>query len=243
MNFQIVLNSLDTRQFTNVNVKGLFYDFGLQYQLRLYHDRDDPDPRRDIFAYFGAYGSAGNNLYTKTSQYWDRYYYNTDTALTVQDTLQSTYNVKGRIKLPYNFGAGVMFGNERFWMIGADYKYQAWSQYTTPLDNGGLTNSWQISVGAQITPKYEDRSYMNNVQYRIGGYYGKTDIMINGINLSQEGATVSFGFPLRSIAHINFGGDFGSMGAADKSIIRVNYYRFSIGFVLNDSWFVKRKFD
>lgn len=237
------VNALDTRQFTNVNLKGLYYDFGLQYRQRIYHNQDDPDPRKDIFVYFGAYGSAGNNLTTKTSEYWDRYYYNTDTQITVQDTLLATYNIKGQIKLPFNLGAGVMFGNERFWMAGLDFKYQNWSSYTTPLDNGGLANSWQVSVGAQVTPKYEDRGYLNNVQYRFGAYYGMSDIVVNGVNLSQGGATLSFGFPLRSIAHINFGGDFGSLGAPEKDIIRVNYYRFSIGFVLNDSWFIKRKFD
>jgi hypothetical protein len=239
------INAMNTENYVNMNAKGLMYNVGIIYQVRLYHNREDPDVRRDIYAYFGAYGSGGSNLTTTVSEYWNRNYLNsTDSTLTVADTLQSIYNQKGKIKVPYNFGAGAMFGNERFWMIGADFKYQNWTNYTTPLDNGGLVNSWQVSVGAQIIPKVDDRAYLNNVQYRLGAYYGKSDIVINGTNLSQGGATLSFGFPLiRNTAHINFTGDFGSIGAPDKSIIRANYYRFSLGFVLNDAWFIKRKFD
>ena len=137
-----------------------------------------------------------------------------------------------------------MFGNERFWLLGADFKYMNWSSYSTPLDNGGLSNSWQISLGAQLTPKYDDRNFLNRIQYRIGAYYGKSEVSIQGYNLSQAGATLGLGLPLKNIAHINIAGDFGSIGGSpDRSVFSESFYRVTFGIVLNDIWFVKRKFD
>ena len=178
------------------------------------------------------------------SNYWDRFHHDLNGNLVVIDTLQSTFNQKGKITLPFNFGAGVMFGNERFWLLGADFKYMNWSSYSTPLDNGGLSNSWQISLGAQLTPKYDDRNFLNRIQYRIGAYYGKSEVSIQGYNLSQAGATLGLGLPLKNIAHINIAGDFGSIGGSpDRSVFSESFYRVTFGIVLNDIWFVKRKFD
>ncbi|HWB64623.1 MAG TPA: hypothetical protein VG603_14000 [Chitinophagales bacterium] len=237
------LYGLSTRNINNVNVNGFNYTVGVQYQKLLYHNHDEQDNRHDINMYIGAYGSGGIKLRTKSSNYWDRFYYDTYNALQVLDTLESTFNVKGKINLPFNIGAGMMFGNETFWLAGFDFKYANWSSYTTPLDNGGLNDSWQLSFGAQITPKLGDKGYLNNMQYRFGGYYGQSEILFNGHSFTQGGATIGFGLPFKNIAHLNLTGDFGSLSTPDRNIIRESYYRFTIGLVLNDIWFIKQKFD
>lgn len=238
-------SSYTTQNITNVNMKAFSYNVGVQYQKLIYHNRDDPDARRDIYAFFGAYGSGGLKMTAKVTSYWERTNYNLSTgAQEVVDTLQSQLPQIGKITLPYNMGAGVMFGNERFWLAGLDFKYTGWSSYTTILDNGGLVNSWQISAGAQITPKYDDRSYFKRVQYRLGMYYGKSEISFAGSQLNQGGATFGLGLPFKSVAHLNLTGDFGSLGSAgNKAVLQETYYRFTIGLVLNDVWFIKRKFD
>lgn len=237
--------SYATRNIDDVNIKGFSYNVGVQYQKQIYHNRDDPDARRDIYAFFGAYGSGGTSLTAKVNSYWDRYNFPVSTGTqAIVDTLQQGVLQTGKIKMPVSVGAGLMFGNERFWLLGADFKYTTWSDYTTILDNGGLANSWQLSVGAQITPKYDDLNYFKHMQYRLGAYYGKSEISFNGDHLSQGGATIGLGFPFKSVAHINLTGDFGELGdPGNKQIVQQAYYRFTVGFVLNDIWFIKRKFD
>jgi len=234
-----------TRNITTVNMKSFSYNIGVQYQKLIYHNRDDPDARRDIYLFFGAYGSGGLKMTAQINSYWDRYNFPISTdAQTVIDTLQQGALQTGKITMPMNLGAGLMFGNERFWLIGADFKYNTWGNYTTPLDNGGLANSWQASFGAQLTPKYDDRNYFLHMQYRLGAYYGKSEISFNGDHLGQGGATIGLGFPFKSVAHINLTADIGELGDPGNSqVLQQTYYRFTIGFVLNDIWFIKRKFD
>jgi hypothetical protein len=243
ISFPDTVYAYNTNNQMYVNCKSFAYTVGLQYQKMIYHNRDNPDPRRDIYAFFGAYAEGNSNMAVNISQYETRFNYSTG-AITVLDTLQSSSGAKGTITMPYTIGAGAMFGNERFWFLGFDYKYTNWSSYTTPLDNGGLVNSWQASFGAQVTPKYDDRGYINRIQYRLGAYYGKSEYYFFNDHVSQGGATLGLGFPLwKQMGHLNFTGDFGTIGSGVKSDIHDNYYRFTVGLVLNDIWFIKRKFD
>ena len=77
----------------------------------------------------------------------------------------------------------------------------------------------------------------------MGGYYGKEDLVFNSKQLNKAGGTIGLGLPLKNVAHINLAADFGSIGAADKALVKENYYRLTVGLVLNDIWFIKRKFD
>ena len=66
-------SSYSTQNVTNVNLKSFSYNIGIQYQKLIYHNRDDPDARRDIYAFFGAYGSGGLKMNAKVSSYWERF--------------------------------------------------------------------------------------------------------------------------------------------------------------------------
>jgi len=238
--------SYATQNITDVNVKSFSYNVGIQYQKQIYHNRDDPDERRDIYIFFGAYGSSSLKMTARVTSYWERSVFSTsNSAQTVVDTLSSQIPQTGKITLPYKAGTGLMFGNERFWLFGVDFKYQGWGSYSTILDNGtGLTNSWSMSAGGQITPKYNDRNYLLRMQFRAGMYYGKNELTFAGSQLTQAGATLGLGFPFKSFAHINVTGDFGSLGSAGNTqVLQESYYRFTIGLVMNDVWFIKRKFN
>jgi len=234
-----------TRNITSMNVKSFIYTVGVQYQKLIFHSSNEPDARTDIFMTFGAYGSGGMKMNAKVSNYWDRY--TIDPLLGVlADTIDGDFNKKATVNLPFNIGTGVMFGNERYWLLGADFKFMNWDKYSTPLNNGGLSNSWRISFGGQITPKYDEvdkKKYLSKVQYRAGVYYGKSEINFNGNQLNEVGGTIGLGIPFKTVAHLNLTGDFGSRGGSDKATIRETYYRVTFGFVLNDIWFIKRKFD
>lgn len=241
--------SFNTRNVTNMGISSFNYNVGLQYQHRIYHNSDSLDPRGDIFIMLGAYGSGGVKMNANVSSRWERFVVSSTSGLIAVDTPQISAGVKSKVSLPMNVGGGVMFGNELFWLAGVDFRYANWSSYKSPLNSDKLGDSWRVSFGAQITPKFDDlRNYLARVQYRLGGYYGKSEVLYNGKNLSDAGATIGLGFPLKATkffrGSLNLTGNFGSRIAPDAAAIRENYYRFTFGFVLNDyDWFVKRKFD
>ncbi len=241
--------SFNTRNVTNMGVSSFNYNVGVQYQYRIYHNSDSLDPRGDIFINIGAYGSGGVKMRTNVTSRWERFVVSSSAGLIAVDTPQISEGVKTKVSLPMNVGAGVMFGNELFWLAGVDFRYANWSSFTSPISSDKLGDTWRLSFGAQITPKFDDlRNYLARVQYRLGGYYGKSEVLYNGKNLSDAGATLGLGFPLKATkffrGSLNLTGNFGSRVATDAAAIRENYYRVTFGFVLNDyDWFVKRKFD
>lgn len=249
LDYQKVISFPDTvyayssRNVTTLNAGMFNYKVGIQYRRRIFHNRDNPDERTDIFMTLGAYGSGGVKMNAKISNYWDRFEVITGYGAVPVDTQESTFNKKYKLGMPYNIGAGFMFGNERFWMLGADFAYNKWSDFTTPLNNGGLNDSWKASLGFQITPRYDDRKYFNKVQYRLGAYVGQTQFNYKGKALSEAGGTIGLGFPFKSVARLNITGDFGSRYTGNTQAISETYYRLTFGFVLNDIWFIKRKYD
>lgn len=240
--------AFNTRYVSDMGVSSFNYNVGLQYQYRIFHNPDAADARTDIYVTLGAYGNGGVKMNANVTNRWERFVV-TSAGLTAIDTPQISASVKSKLSLPWNFGAGAMFGNELYWMVGADFRYANWSSFTSPLNSDPLGDSWRFNVGAQITPKYDDvKNYMARIQYRLGGYYGKSEVLVNGKNLSDAGGTLGLGFPLKTMrlfrGSLNLTGNFGSRTSTDASAIKENYYRVTFGFVLNDyDWFVKRKFD
>jgi len=242
------IDAYSTRNITSMNVSSFNYSVGLQYRTIIRAKRDN-DERSAIYMTLGAYGSGGIKMNAKTSNYWERFDIDASTnTVSIIDTSLATYNVKSKLNMPYNLGLGAMFGNERFWLAGADFKYSAWSRFTSPLSNDVLKDNWRVAVGIQVTPKYDDRKYFNRVQYRFGGYYGKSQFAYKGSQLSEAGGTVGLGFPFKlsqsTSAALNVSADIGKRSAPNADAISESFYKITIGFVLNDRlWFIKRKFD
>lgn len=246
LSFPDTLFAYSSRNVTSFNAYGFNYNAGVQYRRRIYHSTDSLDERSDIFMTLGAYVSGGIKLNTKISNYWDRVDITSSTVTSV-DTPLWNYNLQGKVSMPVIYGGGLMFGNERFWMLMADFRYTTWSKFSSPVNNGTLKDSWRVAGGAQIIPKYDDRKYFNRMQYRAGFYYSQSEIVYNGKNLAETGGTVGLGFPFKlfknTTASINVTGDFGTRGTSDVTALRETFYRFTFGFVINDTWFIKRKFD
>ncbi len=237
------LRAYSSRSTVSMNVNGVSYNAGFQYRRRIYHN-SDREERTDIYFTLGGYASGGVKVNTKTSSYWDRINISS-TGVSVIDSQQVSSDSKGKVLLPVTAGGGFMFGNERFWQIGADFRWTNWKKYQSPFNNGNLADSWRIGLGVQIVPKYGERKYLSNVQYRLGGYYASSEITYQGKALTEYGGTLGLGLPLyRNLASLNLSADIGSRGGDNAAVIRETYYRFTLGFTLNDPfWFIKRKFD
>ena len=151
--------------------------------------------------------------------------------------------------MPYNIGVGATVGNETWWMLGLDFRYAGWGIYSSDLNNDQLANSWRLALGASIVPNSEAKNYLAQIQYKGGVYYGKSEIMNAGKQLSEYGGSVGLTLPIRfsaiyrEAARIHLSGDFGTRTPNNSALISENYYRIYFGFTLSNLWFQKRKFD
>lgn len=166
-------------------------------------------------------------------------------VIVIRDTLQNTNSVKGDVHLPLSAGIGFTMQKGNKWILGVDYSVQQWSDFTYFGNSDSLVDSWKVSLGAQFTPN--DRSikaYWKQIQYRAGFHYGKSFLELNGTHLESMAASLGFGFPVRRAGTtVHFTTEAGKRGSLKNNLVEEKYLMFTLGFTLNDRWFVKPKYD
>ncbi|GET20947.1 hypothetical protein [Prolixibacter denitrificans] len=163
----------------------------------------------------------------------------TDTLTHIEDRSQLT-------KLPVTYGAGVSYVIKNKITLGADYYHQSWSQATvfgqTP---SYLTDRNRYSAGVEWNPnQYSIRSYWNRAYYRMGMFYENSYLYLNGTQINSYGMTFGIGLPLsRSRSTLNLSAEFGRLGTTSNNLLKEDYAKLTLHFLLNERWFIKRKFD
>ncbi|HNP48104.1 MAG TPA: hypothetical protein PKK99_02770 [Bacteroidia bacterium] len=192
---------------------------------------------------FSLAPSAGLNARNSTLIY--NFKYGIDNSILIRDTIVDTRSEKGTLKLPLSMGFGLAARKGSKWIMGADFNLQNWKEYSSFGQNDSLSDSWRLGAGAQFTPNDRAlKSYLKTIQYRLGFHYSQTFLNLNQTQLNEMGASLGFGFPIRRVAStIQLAVEAGSRGTTDNQLIREKYIRFTLGFTLNDRWFIKPKYD
>jgi hypothetical protein len=71
--------------------------------------------------------------------------------------------------------------------------------------------------------------------------YEKTGLVVNGESINDVGLTLGLGLPITGLSNVNIGFELGKRYYIG-GLVQENYANISIGFSLNDKWFVQRKF-
>jgi hypothetical protein len=257
------ITAYNIQNLSTTRVYGFIYNIGLQYRHRILKKTSQNALKNDVFFSVGAQGTTNVKVNTRVSSMWERYT-GTDPQVMIDTPLNYADRI-GKITLPYNFSVGATVGNESWWLVGVDFKYTGWSQFvngaaTLPMypiagSNWGFGDSWRFTGGAGIVPDADSKKFFSRIQYKIGGYYGKSELVYHatsdgpGTHMSEYGATLGVSVPIlfngiyREAAHFHFAADIGARTPGVTGLISENYYRFNFGFTLNNVWFIKRKFD
>lgn len=208
----------------------------------------------------GAYTSVPMNLDASVNRVYDRYIVSGSSTATV-DTVLDVAESKVKLNFPVVVGTGFSFGDDQRWLWGVDVRYTAWTGYNNVANDVHLHDTWRIGTGFEIIPDYRGKSkkgdkthirYFKRVSYRLGGYYENGALKLNGTNISQYGMTFGLGLPLTSyseyykgasISYLNLSFDIGSRGTTNNDLIGEFYFGGTIGILLNDRWFVQRKYN
>lgn len=171
---------------------------------------------------------------------------NSSSSSPIIDTLSHVENVGNGLTLPLSYGGGFTYTYKNKIVFGADLYHQQWSNAsylgsTSPY----LTNSTRYASGFEITPNpFSIRNYWSRAQYRIGGFYEKSYLIINGQQVNSYGLTMGLGIPFtRSLSTLNLSAEIGRLGTTENNLIRETYAKFTLHLLLHDRWFIKRKFD
>jgi hypothetical protein len=203
---------------------------------------------------FGATYSAKANISTKQNAAQER--------RTLDESVISrlvTDSLEGYTTLPQLLQFGVSFDDNKYWTVAADYSILKGSDFRgfSEAKEGGrqeLGDGYRLGLGTEFTPDPGSvSSYLKRVTYRVGGYYGNSQINTSAIgtnDLRDKALTLGFSLPLgvgvrppdytQAILSTSF--TVGTL-EAEESGLKEQYFRVNVGITFNNRWFIKRKFD
>lgn len=233
--------AMNSRTDSSSSISGLTYDVGLQYTANF---------SSSTKITFGYTVNTGSRINSKKSVLTTRYRF--ASAEDETPALDSTYFNEGdrtKIDMPLTHTVGFAVQKDNRWLFGADAHLGKWSEFSDNGINQGLNDSYGIAVGGQITPDIQAVSnYLKLIDYRLGFKYDRSYISVNNNDINQYALTVGFGFPLpstlnRTFYKINLSAELGNRGTLQNNLVRERFVNIHLGFTLNDTWFIKPKFE
>ena len=170
------------------------------------------------------------------------------------DTISDYLIQQGYIKMPTFLGFGVNISKGKHWLIGMDYNYSQWSDYSSfEEDITYMDNLNTFVLGGYWTPNLSDiHNYWNTVQYRFGlsfsqGYLDLNylkDLQLSSGLLKDYKISLGLGLPIpKNLSEANIGFQYGLRGTNDNNLINEKYFNIIFSITFNDKWFAKRKID
>ncbi|MCW3084622.1 MAG: hypothetical protein JWP12_1988 [Bacteroidetes bacterium] len=240
----------NTRTGTTSRIGDIYFDYGAQYSITIdsLHGRD---LKENVKILFGATFAAQTNVQAKIDSLSYNYYTSSTGYEIVKDTAEFVNGHKGTVTLPLSFGFGIGFKKGDRLMVAADFAIQNWSSYQAFNSNEGLKNSMRVSLGMQYIPNSGAAigHYMQRVNYRAGVRYAETALELKNSQLNEYALSLGAGFPvgrnyiLRSFSMINIGVEVGQRGTTTNGLIKEQFFKATVGFTINDRWFVKPRID
>jgi hypothetical protein len=228
--------TFNTRVQNSYTVSDIFFNYGFQYFQKI-------KDKYEICA--GLTFSMPTKLKAERNYLAERFTSSSTGIEVIQDTVQYNFKEKGNIEFPLIIGAGLTFKKGQDWMFGADITYGNWQKFKNFGVSDSLNDNLQISIGGQITPKYNAVSnYLKRVTYRFGFRYNDTYLGLKGNNLKEYGISFGFGFPIaKSKSSINLAFELGKMGTTNYNLVQSNFGRITLGVSIKEEWFFKRKLE
>lgn len=226
---------------TNTNYGSLYFKGGLMYKAKI---------QKDKYLSIGGTASLSNKLNAIRNGYMTA----STTGQSVIDTVSASYDLKGEMTLPAEYGFGIHYGKQNNFDFGVDFDYSNWkkfSRFTGNPEVGVAQNAYRVAIGGEIlpNPKATTKQYFSAVTYRFGAYYGKDYFNLNNTDINFYGGTIGFQLPFKpspnseQMGALNISLDLGNRGTVQNGLAKEFYTKFSVGVKFNARWFERYKFN
>jgi hypothetical protein len=243
----------------NQYIGGLAYDAGLQYHIDFIDSSaiDSATGKKSLKHIYNLCVGATTNLaanlgLTESVYIYSLKYDPANRRYAPADTIVGKESEAGTITIPIGFSAGAVFQEYEHFTIGLDYSTRNWTSYKGNGQNETLSKQQKISGGFSWIPKFSadlKGHYFSNIEYRMGGRFEQTYLILKGTQIKEQAISVGFGFPFKlermqaktERARLNIGVEYVQRGTTANDLLRENFARFSVGVTFNATWFQVRK--
>lgn len=226
-----------------LEVRDMKLDFGLQYTHPL---------SRTQRVTVGAVYSPAQKLNTKS--YAIRQVGSTSSG----GYIEGDTTTNQRFDLPHSYGIGLSYVKDNKLTVGADVLYEQWSKAQFFDRNDEFENRLRVAGGLEYIPDAISRSYFKRMKYRAGAHYSNSYLNVNmtegGVTnkygYDEYGVSVGFTFPIPSWysidmdrSYVNLSFEYVKVKPELRSMIDEQYFRFTLNFTFNESWFRRLKLE
>ncbi len=224
-----------TREDHSIALSDFVFTYGMQYTIPFKNDLD---------LTLGATFSNKTKLHAEKDYLVRNFYGEVNNIRYYKDTIVNNSAIKGDVILPVGLGVGFMLKKKNKWLIGGDFNWQQWEDYSSFGESDSLKNRMNFAIGAQYIPeKYSIFSYFDMISYRLGIRYTNSYLELNGQQLTEFGISFGFGFPVRkSKSMFNIGCEIGKWGTTSEGLIQENFIKFTVAVSIYENWFIKPKY-
>ncbi|NLA15003.1 MAG: hypothetical protein GX877_00495 [Bacteroidales bacterium] len=166
----------------------------------------------------------------------------------VIDTVYSVVNKESQMYIPMEWTVGFSVRKQDSWVFGMDYTQSDWKKSNFAYTPGitfepGISRTFK--AGFEIVPdRYSIRYFMRRLTYRVGAYYDRSYMVLNGKQVDAMGITLGFSVPVfRWYNSIGVSVDAGQRGSIEDNLIRERYIMLILNFNLHDIWFLKHRYN
>jgi hypothetical protein len=215
-----------------LEIHGINFNYGLHYNAVL---------KNDFFFTAGISISAGKSYKSDYEQLSYKY-----TVFNTRDTISIIADDSTKTFIPGTLGLGLSFGKTNKFTAGFDYIMTRWSNSKIPGPGSYAADSRSYRFGLEFIPdKYSNYSYLSRLEYRVGGHFGDSYLIIHNEQIKEHGVSFGLGVPLRrTYSRTNFFFDYTKKTGSGVSTLHIERcYTLGVSLNLYDFWFIKRKYD
>jgi hypothetical protein len=145
-------------------------------------------------------------------------------------------------ELAQTVGIGASLLTQNKWLAGADVQWENWKNARFEGFGGEqLNDRFRYGAGLEYTPDARSRSYFKRVKYRFGGHYSNSYITTDqGVTYDETGVSFGLALPVynKSVLHLSF--DYVNVLPSISNKLSENYFKVTLNYVFNETWFYKR---
>ena len=166
------------------------------------------------------------------------------------DTRETPF--EGKIVLPSQIQFGISAGEYEKWEMSIEFRHNDLSTFQLNNETSNLGNKNAFIFGSRIVPNSKalgKSNYWKTITYSLGGFIGNSGYFVNNSELQEVGINFAFGLPMKkfkyqtetfgSLVFLGFG--YFNRSNSNEGLYE-NYLNINASIILNDKWFIKRKF-
>ncbi len=161
-----------------------------------------------------------------------------------RDTILAQEQAKGTVTAPPTWRLGASYGRVDKWMVIADVRGTQWTQFKALGASDSLRNSLALGLGFSYIPDAKSKNTLARTEYRIGGRYEQSNLVLYGKGVDVYAITAGVGIPMgRTRSRLNLGIELMQRGTTEMGLVQENYLRAYIGITFADKWFYRYRYD